>query len=230
MPLHQLSRVCERRLLRVVLSAAVAFTAVVLAACSGGDGSKGASLVDTGSGTRLAGATPENASPTASSAGGAAEAQGAAPGSVVPTAAVKAGPHLDDADRDFLHHMLDHYEAVLLIVHADMMKTEGHAMHGSGADPVEHDAALDAEKQQMLTLLKRLYGERYSPRPVAAKAEVGKPLLQQPLAAHFRAGIALVDRSLPALERPQVRALAIKVRETQRARLKAMGEGPAGTH
>ncbi|MEO5588244.1 MAG: hypothetical protein ABIS03_01570, partial [Gemmatimonadaceae bacterium] len=99
--------------------------------------------------------------------------------------------------------------------------------------PLEHDAALDAEKQQMLMLLNKMYGEQYSPRPVAAKpvaSASGKAKPDPPLAKQFRAGVALVDRSLSTLERQEVRGLAIKMRATQLARLKAMGEGAAAEH
>lgn len=133
------------------------------------------------------------------------------------------------ADQDFLRHMLDHYEAVLAIVHADMMKPEGHGAHGSGSDPLEHDAALDSEKQAMLKLLSTLYSEQYSPRPVAATAAPGLAD-ETPLVTHFRAGIALVERSLSGLKRPEVRALAIQARNTQIARLRSIVPGAAISH
>ncbi len=208
------------RLLRHVTISSLACAATILAGCSAGGSSSDAHSGDTvaAAGNRIASDSFANA---------------AAPGAVIAASPVKPGPHLGDPDRDFLHHMLDHYEAVLLIVHDDMMKPEGHAIHGSGADPLEHDAALDAEKQQMLMLLNKMYGEQYSPRPVSAKpvaSAAGKAKPDPPLATHFRAGVALVDRSLSALERREVRGLAIKMRATQLARLKAMGEGAEAEH
>ncbi len=132
--------------------------------------------------------------------------------------------HTSDTDKDFLHHMLDHYEAVLVLVHADMMKPEGHGMHGKNGDPVERDAALDAEKTQMLQLLNKLYGEAYSPRPVPAAetaAEKGNKVIHASLATHFRSGVSLVDRSASRLRNPEVRTLAKRMRATQLALLKA---------
>lgn len=210
------------RRLRHVTMCSLACAAMILAGCSAG-GNSG----DADTGKTVAAAGPGNGIASDSFA------NAAAPGAVIPPSPVKPGPHLGDPDRDFLHHMLDHYEAVLLIVHDDMMKPEGHAMHGGGADPLEHDAALDAEKQQMLMLLNKMYGEQYSPRPVAAKPVTfapGKAKPDPPLATHFRAGVALVDRSLSALERQEVRGVAMKTRATQLARLKAMGEGAAAEH
>ena len=145
-------------------------------------------------------------------------------------APLPAARHTSDADKDFLQHMLDHYEAVLVLVHADMMKPEGHAMHGIDGDPVERDGALDAEKSKMLQLLSKLYGEEYSPRPVAAaaaEAERGKAALHASLGTHFRAGVALVDRSAGGLRRPEVRALARQMRATQLALLKTTPSGIA---
>ncbi len=227
---HLRLRVFDSRPIVRIVAWAISASSLTLAGCSVGAGSGGSGSAD--SGTATVTVTHASTAATDSPAGAVMEAPGIGRSSGMSTASMAAVAHTNDADRDFLHHMLDHYEAVLRIVHDDMMKTEGHDMHGSGADPVEHDAALDAEKQQMLMLLKTLYGEQYSPQPVAAKAAAvtGKIRLQESLATHFRAGIALVDRSLRGIERRDVRALAIKVRATQRARLKAMGEGPAGTH
>lgn len=131
--------------------------------------------------------------------------------------------HTSDTDKDFLHHMLDHYEAVLVLVHADMMKPEEHGMHGKSGDPVERDGALDAEKTQMLQLLNKLYGEVYSPRPVPAAeaaAEQGHKVIPASLATHFRSGVSLVDRSVSGLRNPAVRTLAKRMRATQLALLK----------
>jgi hypothetical protein len=153
------------------------------------------------------------------------------------SSAVPAAPipirHTSDTDKDFLHHMLDHYEAVLVLVHADMMKPEGHGMHDKSGDPVESDAALDAEKTQMLRLLKKLYGEDYSPRPVsAAKAAVekGNKVIHASLATHFRSGVSLVDRSVSGLRNSQVRALAKQMRVTQLALLKTTPREMAPQH
>lgn len=132
--------------------------------------------------------------------------------------------HTRDTDKDFLHHMLDHYEAVLVLVHADMMKPEGHGMHGKSGDPVERDGALDAEKTQMLQLLNKIYGEAYSPQPVPAaeaSAEKGNKVIHASLETHFRSGVSLVDRSVSGLRNPEVRTLAKRMRATQLALLKA---------
>ena len=135
-----------------------------------------------------------------------------------------------DADHHFLRHMLDHHERVILVAHEQMMEPAGHAAHGGGADPGELDSRLDAEKSEMLALLSKLYGETYSPRPDVTGAdarEVGAgeegPAVQAKLASEFREGAALVDRSLPELTRPAVRALARRLRASQLAMANRFG-------
>ena len=129
-----------------------------------------------------------------------------------------------DADHHFLRDMLDHHERVILVAHEQMMEPAGHAAHGGGADPAALDSRLDAEKLEMLALLAKLYGETYSPRAGVVEADAHDasageegPAVQARLATEFRRGVALVDRSLPGLTRPAVRALARRVRASQAA-------------
>ena len=76
---------------------------------------------------------------------------------ITPVAARQpAPPPARDADQDFLRHMLDHSETVLVTVHAQMMEPAGHAEHGMSADPAGLDAKIDVEKREMLALLKVL--------------------------------------------------------------------------
>ena len=129
-----------------------------------------------------------------------------------------------DADHHFLRHMLDHHERIILVAHEQMMEPAGHAAHGAGTDPGALDSRLDAEKLEMLALLRKLYAETYSPRAGVAEADAHDtgageegPAVQARLATEFRAGVALVDRSLPGLTRPAVRDLARRVRASQAA-------------
>lgn len=156
-----------------------------------------------------------------------ANAPTSAPEAVAPLPPRPPLPPARDADQAFLRHMLDHHETVLALVHAQMMEPAGHAAHGGSADPTAFDAKLDAEKLEMLALLSRLYGESYS--PWAAPDAPREPAGREPAATHtagaddhgtsqtqvatrLRDGIALVDRFLPRLTRPQVRDVARRVR------------------
>lgn len=136
-------------------------------------------------------------------------------------AARPAPPPARDADQDFLRHMLDHHETVVAAAHAEMMEPAGHGAHGTKRDPAEWDVMLDAEKLEMLALLKRHYGEEYSPRPA------GEPG-QQPLAAQLREGTAMTERFAPRLRRAEVRALARRLGASQRELAQKLeGEGKA---
>ena len=152
-----------------------------------------------------------------------------------------------DADQDFLRHMLDHHETVLVTVHAEMMEPAKHAEHGTASDPVELDGQLDKEKLEMLAMLKQYYGEDYSPwaattvpastehstagspRPMPADmAHDSMPGIgakaPSPLAAQLREGAALAQRLAPTLTRPAVRALALRIRASHLAMAKKVDE------
>lgn len=175
----------------------------------------------------------------------------AAEPSVVAVAADKGQPRADsirrrlpdaparDADQDFLHHMLDHHEAVVIAVHAQMMDPVGHASHGTRMDPSEWDGRLDAEKREMLSLLRKHYGEDYSPRasgpaqpadsaspgamgsmpmsggPPSEKAEAEHMAGQARIVSQLRDGAALTDRFASRLRRTEVRDLARRVQVSQ---------------
>lgn len=111
-----------------------------------------------------------------------------------------------DADQLFLRRMLDHHETVVAHAHAAMSSAAGHGEHGGGGDPAGFDAALDRDKSGMLALLDSVYGERYSPHPPDTTG--------LDFAARLRAGVSLVDQSLPKLRRRDVRAIAVRIRAT----------------
>lgn len=165
--------------------------------------------------------------------------------SVPEAATARPQPPARDADQRFLRRMLDHHEAIITVVHEAMMEPAGHAAHGSVADPAATDSYLDAEKQEMLRLLESLYDEQYSPRPTpgltrsgtdasahaddrAADSAMagGEDSEQSELAAAYRAGVALIDQTEHQLRRPEVRALAARLRQTQTARLREVMSVP----
>lgn len=160
-----------------------------------------------------------------------------APAASTPTDSVAAArprpprpplPPARDADQDFLRHMLDHHETVIALAHGGMMEPAGHQAHGQQADPAAFDSRLDAERQEMLALLERFYGETYSPRAdldsgtamagaehAPASAADGGMDMSANAAAPYRAGAALVDRYLSRLTRREVRAIARRLRTSQ---------------
>lgn len=160
------------------------------------------------------------------------------PGTNLPVAArLPAPPPARDADQEFLRHMLDHNETVLAIVHAQMMEPAGHAEHGKAVDPAAWDSKIDVDKREMLALLKKHYNEDYSPRVIPSSSTVGSASSavgmtmppagagrkdeadamagQVEVAAHLRDGVEMADRFAPKLTRPEVRALARRIRASQ---------------
>lgn len=111
-----------------------------------------------------------------------------------------------DADQLFLRRMLDHHETVVAHAHAAMTSEAGHGEHGGSGDPADFDALLDRDKSGMLALLDSVYGENYSPHPPDTTG--------LDFAARLRAGVGLVNESLPRLRRRDVRAIALRIRAT----------------
>lgn len=153
-----------------------------------------------------------------------------------PPAPLPPPPPARDADQAFLRQMLDHHETTIALAHTQMMSPAGHAVHGVAGDPVALDSRLDAEKQEMLALLSRFYGESYSPRTdtlAAANAHAeasvptggaamppaggSKTMPMMDVGASLRRGATLVDQHLPRLKRAEVRALAGRMRASQLA-------------
>lgn len=160
-------------------------------------------------------------------------------------------PPARDVEQDFLRRMLDHHEMLLTTLHSQMMQTRGHAAHGTKVDPAEWDARLDAEKSEMLRLLKAYYQEEYSPSATggsgapAGKSRVAGPPSSMPgmpasgasgpdsaeaemaglarLATQLREGAALVERYQGRLKRPEVQAVARHARLSQLTLARAIG-------
>ncbi len=138
-----------------------------------------------------------------------------------------------DSDQRFLRLMLNHHEMLLTLLHERMLSPGGHGDHGSGADPAALDAYIDAEKAEMLAVLKRLYGESYSPEIPHTTPHAG---VESPTARHARlmsvlqSGPALVDISMPGLRNPAVIELARKIRSTQQRHARAIRSVEEMTH
>lgn len=213
--------------LRTLRAGALATAVITVLACAPGDGDR---------------ARPDTAA-TGAVAGGAAPAPAAPPpGAAAAALALPPPPPARDADQDFLRHMLDHHETIIRTAHGGMVDSAGHAEHGTRQDPVALDAALDAEKNEMLALLDSLYGEKYSPRPAASAAptaagggtprggEAAHVAGQGAEAEQFRAGAALVDRFMPRLRRPAIRELAARLRAAQLEHARAVDAPAPAAH
>ena len=147
-------------------------------------------------------------------------------------------PPARDAEQLFLRRMLDHHEGVVRLVHDRMMDARGHATHSGKTDPSAFDSFLDSEKREMLSMLATLYQEDYSPVPAALvsprpatsaapDSSHGRATPVDALAVGFRAGVELIDRFHHHLRRPQVRALAERLRRTELAWLRELTSSSA---
>ncbi|MDQ6885832.1 MAG: hypothetical protein M3068_00920 [Gemmatimonadota bacterium] len=149
-----------------------------------------------------------------------------------------------DPDQRFLRQMLDHHERIIRLVHERASQPASHREHGRSRDPFETDVRLDNEKFEMIALLKLLYQDEHSPRPLrspdsaahrarekrdSARARAGasasmgseaERIYQEALGDALRHGVALIDQWRPSLLRANVRALANRLRQTQVALLR----------
>lgn len=119
------------------------------------------------------------------------------------------------------------------MTHAWMTNDYARATRDTTVDPGNLDGAVDGEQREVLAVLSRLYDENYSPRPGrlsdARGASVrildttvsrGTAAAPPPtrgwgtdlVLAALRQGTALVDSSLPKLQRSEIRELAVRLR------------------
>lgn len=129
-----------------------------------------------------------------------------------------------DADREFLHEMIDHHEGLIYLVHGAMQRTISKSAH----EVLDRfDLTEDAEKQEMVQALQSFFAESYSGRPTAHdKMEADSLLLQVDsptfdrmasafVVTHHRRGVQLIDRYLDRIQRPRVRELAVTMRRKE---------------
>jgi len=218
---RSLYRTMRRSAFAIASIASIASIALV-ASCRGRD--------DAGDPFRRRAATGDASAASPESAAGpsdTARSAGAAPAAIVPPA-----PPARDADQRFLRQVADHYEALRAAAHDQMSSAAGHAEHGSSVDPAALDVALDAEQRSALALLDTLYQDTYSPRArlIGADTSAGSGVASgSPAAGEDAAGALgsiadaalrgarLAEQSAGRLHRAEVRALAARFRERQRA-------------
>ena len=190
---------------RVALS-----TAVLLAACAGGDNA----------------ATDTTASANAAT-GNTAQASGV-------NDAGRPAPR--DAEHDFLRKMIDHHEGLIPMATAAMTKaskssTQGdaHNMHTKQAD----------EQKKMIADVQSQYGETVTPMVMPAHRAMADSLATKTGAEydrtfyrlviqHHREALQMVDEMLPRFTKADVKAMAEKMRADQQKEITAM-ERKAGT-
>ncbi len=126
-----------------------------------------------------------------------------------------------DADRDFLRMMSDHHKGLIAMAHgAKKMKL------AVAADARKLDTKQDAELDAMVTMLEKQFKDPYSPKIMprhqamvdALRAKTGyeyqKSFLQNTV-QHHQEGVRMIDDYLPKSGRPELKAMAEKMKAEQ---------------
>lgn len=139
-------------------------------------------------------------------------------------------PPARDADQLFLRRMGDLHEGMIRVAHTAM--EQRHA-HDPGNDPaLSTDAMQDAVRGEIVALLRSNYKDTHDPMLSPADAAVADSLRKLPdeafgpalnafVARRAREEVRLIDRMRPSLRRPEVRALADRLRATHAAEMRA---------
>lgn len=128
-----------------------------------------------------------------------------------------------DADHEFLRMMRDHHEGLIMMTDSatkrassQTAKQDAAQVHGK-----QHD-----EQERMVGMIRAAYGETITPMVMPENRAQNDTLLQRQGAEydrqfyrmvidHHRAGIQMMDRLRPRLQRADVRQMAEKMRADQ---------------
>lgn len=131
-------------------------------------------------------------------------------------------------DRRFLEHLLDHYQGLEHLAERVRLSS---TVSAARRDTWRFDGRDDDERREAERILREVYNERYIPVvpdefSTAAAAIPALPPDQQPRALlefvtrHHQEDVARIDRLLPRLKHPQVRALVLDLRRDQQRDLR----------
>jgi uncharacterized protein (DUF305 family) len=142
-------------------------------------------------------------------------------GEVVPASAAAAAPQ--DADHEFLRMMSDHHEGLVVMgqdamsrAADDSVRNAAHMLHTKQA----------AGRDTMVMMISQTYNEQYTPKMMPKNqaqadtlrqrqgGEIDRYFLQTTI-AHHEEGIAMIDRFMQRFTKPDVRAMAERMRGEQ---------------
>ena len=129
-----------------------------------------------------------------------------------------------DPDRDFLRMMGDHHMGLVAMARKSMESQRG--TPGSRADASRLDAKQGTEVEQMRKMLQTTYQDSYEPKVMPTDQAVVDALPEQSgaayatqfyrgVVAHHRRAIAMIDEYLATAKRPDVKAMAERMRTDQ---------------
>lgn len=139
------------------------------------------------------------------------------------SASSASGAAAKDADNEFLRHMVDHHEGLVQMATAAMTKASKSATQGDAHNLHTKQAA---ERDSMVALLRSSYNDSHTPT-VLEKNRAQNDSLQRLSGAeydrtfyrlvvdHHREGIAMIESMLPRLTKPDVKAMAEKMKADQ---------------
>lgn len=146
------------------------------------------------------------------------------------TTAVATHDMTGDADHDFLLMMSGHHKGLIALAHESMIRgTRGTVQSQDDAQIL--DARQDRELTQMIALLKATYQDSAQPTVRPADQAMIDSLLEIPgpayapefyraVVAHHRRAVAMIDEYLPKATRPDIKALAERMRGDHLAEIK----------
>lgn len=134
------------------------------------------------------------------------------------------GAMTGNADQDFLRLMSDHHKGLITIARA--AKDSKVATEGVRADARKLDAAQDAEIDAMVTMLETTFKDPYQPKVTpdnktmadALAAQLGggyDRMFYETIIKHHQQAITMVDQFLPKLTRPELKAMAARMKADQ---------------
>lgn len=128
------------------------------------------------------------------------------------------------ADQHFLRDMLDHHEGLIYLGHRAMERNDRPQPR---EDALLLDETRDADKRQMLRILRTVYSDRHEPAVLSADRIAADSVvllagpkydrqLRRMIIEGDKRAIAMIDRFLPKLTRSDVRELARSMRSASR--------------
>lgn len=132
-------------------------------------------------------------------------------------------------DQDFLRMMSDHHKGLIAMAHPTM---EGKGSTAAvKADARKLDKTQDAEIDTMVTMLEKNFKDPYGPKVTPDNQAMADSLAQQSGApydrtfyqdviAHHRQAIGMIDQYLPKLTRPDLKAMATRMKADQEREIK----------
>ena len=134
------------------------------------------------------------------------------------------GAMTGNADQDFLRMMSDHHKGLIEIAHA--AKDSKVPSEGVRADARKLDATQDAEIDSMVTMLETTFKDPYQPKVTPDNKTMADMLAAQSGASygrtfyetiikHHQQAVAMVDEFLPKLTRPELKAMAARMKADQ---------------